>query len=436
LVAVVHLVAIVSNAVNLPYMDEWETLAPGALGPVLDWAWILRPHNEHRIVFTKILTWSLYKTTGWHHIANLVLNFFIYLAELGAFVWMLRAIAPQASRKERPFLSATEFFWCLLGLSGLAWENHSWGFQSQFHFFLLFYFVAMATAVRRDHWLWVSGIAAVASAWSFSSGVICAATVATLIAGRAMAGLVAWRKASIQIVIIGSGLALWRSGFEKNAAHPEFNWPWSKAFWTHNLTMLGSGWAMPANLKMVAAAGVLALLVLHFGMSTWQLVTNNRKKQATALLELGVAGAGLVAVAAVTSIARGGLGVEQANSARYTEFTFFILPLTWAALTRDNKIGLTQLLSKAQITAITVISFISLGFCFAPKFAFTEVYRVHRERMEAGRQCVAQYYAGTPPAGKICDTLYIAPIDRRLDRARELNLAFTAEYGINQGVTP
>ena len=38
ILATVHLVTIVANSVNLPFMDEWEMLKIGALGDKLDWA--------------------------------------------------------------------------------------------------------------------------------------------------------------------------------------------------------------------------------------------------------------------------------------------------------------------------------------------------------------------------------------------------------------
>lgn len=433
-IAAVHLVAIVANSVNLPFMDEWEALRPGALGPDLDWAWVLRPHNEHRIVFTKLLTWILFKSTGWHHIANLVLNFLIYLVEMAAFVVMLRAINPANKRKPGQVISPGEFFWCLLGLSGLAWENHSWGFQSQFHFFLLFYFIAVAAAVRPDRWFGITGISAVASAFSFSSGVVCAGTVAFFLTIRAMAGMVTWRRALPQITIIVAGLAAWGTGFQKNAGHPEYSWPWTKAFWTHYLSMIGNGWSLPEGLKIPVTAAVLTVITVHFAISLAQLSTRKRLNQAVPLINAGSALAGLLATAALTSLARGGFGVEQANSSRYTEFSFFILPLTWTILTAISGIGLdmTNRIPGRQAAMIKAVFAVMLIIFFAPRFAFTRVYRWHKIEMQKGRDCVARYYDGNLAPDQICSTIYIAPLSQQLERAQELNLAFTAEYRVNR----
>ena len=435
-VAVLHLVAIVSASVNLPYMDEWEALQPGALGGTLDWPWLLRPHNEHRIVPTKLLTWALYKATGWHHVANVVFNFCLYLVELATFIWMQRRILPEKKPTDSACLSQTEFIWCFLGLSGLAWENHSWGFQSQFHFFLLFYFLAIGFAVRNDRFFRLAGVAAVASAFSFSSGVICAVAVAGLLILRALIRATPWRFAAIQTAIIAVGIISWGTGFQKNTGHPDYSWPWTRPFWDHYLSMLGSGWSMPAALKVPVALSVLALLVIHFAIAIPAALSHGQKRQLYGLINLGFAGGGLLATAAVTSLARAGLGADQGASSRYTEFTFFILPLAWTALTHFRGIAPTNTLKKRQVTVIKASFFFLIFWCFAPAFAYTKVYKWHRSQMLAGHACVAGLFAGDLPEHHICDTIYIAPLRSLLDRAVELNLAFTADYRINRGVTP
>ncbi|NDE16771.1 hypothetical protein EBZ80_17745 [bacterium] len=149
-VAALHLVAIVASSVNLPYMDEWEALTGSTLAPALNWSWVFMPHNEHRIVPTKILTWILYKSTGWHHIANVVCNFFLYLAELCAFIWMTRRAGSSRTVHDTGGLTTAEFIWCLLGLSGLAWENPTGdsGYLGSLHWLLRIRF-PLASFARR-----------------------------------------------------------------------------------------------------------------------------------------------------------------------------------------------------------------------------------------------------------------------------------------------
>ena len=434
ILAVLHLTAIIAGAVNLPFMDEWEMLKGGALGADLDWAWVFRPHNEHRIVFTKILTWILFRFTAWHHLAGLVLNFGLYLLALLAFILILRAT--NGKKFETGSLA-----WAALGLSAISWENHSWGFQSQFHFFLLFYFMAILLTIRRDWWAWLAGPAAVASAFSFSSGILCAAAVAGLILSRCALGYSRWRYAIVQLALITLGIALWMSGFEKNPGHPAFSWPWDGgAFWAHYLTMIGTGWAMPSPARIPLVALVLTLMIIHYLTIFFGNFRNIKTDSATAtreaLLTLGFCAVGLLATGAVTSLARGGMGIQQAESSRYTEFTFFLLPLVWVSFSLssfDSDAGLARFFSQRQATILKWISGSLIVLSFGPWFSFGRVYTWHKAQLQTGRECVAQFYAGEMPGGAQCPTLYIAPLDEQLRRARELNLAFPAEYRINPG---
>jgi hypothetical protein len=435
-VAMAHLLSIVATAVNLPFMDEWEALQPAGMTGAFNLEWILRPHNEHRIVPTKLLTWLLYRANAWHHVANVVFNFCLYLVELAAFIWMLRATIPENRRSHSASLSKTEFIWCLLGLSGLAWENHSWGFQSQFHFFLLFYFLAIGLATRNDRLFWLTGVTAIASAYSFSSGVLCALAVAGLILLRAFSGTTPWRHSVVQITIIIAGIIAWGTGFQKNPGHPAYAWPWTKPFWDHYLSMLGGGWAMPGALKTPFACLVLTLLAGHFAIAIPSAVKRGHTRQFQGLISIGFAVGGLLATAAVTSLARAGLGVEQAASSRYTEFTFFILPLAWTALTKYQGLAPEAFFGKRQGSVIKMFFAIFILWCFVPMFQFSKIYQPHKEQMQIGRECVAKVFSGELPESQICETIYIAPIKPLLDRAVELNLAFTADYRINRGGTP
>ena len=432
ILAVLHLTAIIASAVNLPFMDEWEMLRIGALGDKLDWAWVFRPHNEHRIVFTKILTWLMLKLTAWHHIAMLVLNFGLYLLSLLAFVSVLQ-------KANCPTTGAGPSVWAALGLSALSWENHSWGFQSQFHFFLLFYFAALLLVIRGGRWAWLAGPLAVASAFSFSSGILCAAAVAGLMTARCALGYSRWRSVLPQVALIALGITLWMSGFEKNPGHPAFIWPWDgPVFWAHFLTMIGTGWALPSQARIPMVSLVLTFIIVHYIMIFFGNFRKNRTEIAKSiresLLTLAFCAAGLLATGAVTSLARGEMGVQQAESSRYTEFTYFLLPLVWVSFSLTplgSGAGLARFLNRRQATILKWGCGILIVAAFAPWFSFGRAYKWHKKEMTAGRACVAQFYAGEPHGGANCPTIYIAPLDEQLQRARELNLAFPAEYRIN-----
>lgn len=78
-------VFIYTNAVNVPWMDDLEAFlkfivsyqnAPTLTGKI---DWLLRPNNEHRILFAKLATITLYNLTGQVNFATLILVAYLFL---------------------------------------------------------------------------------------------------------------------------------------------------------------------------------------------------------------------------------------------------------------------------------------------------------------------------------------------------------------------
>jgi len=85
-------VFIYTNAVNVPWMDDLEAFlkfllayqdAPTLAGKI---DWLLRPNNEHRILFAKLATIALYNLTGQVNFATLILIAYLFLL---ATLWVL-----------------------------------------------------------------------------------------------------------------------------------------------------------------------------------------------------------------------------------------------------------------------------------------------------------------------------------------------------------
>ncbi|HWL17976.1 MAG TPA: hypothetical protein VNR00_20355, partial [Opitutus sp.] len=122
---------------DLPVLDQWDGEAEFALRPWLEnrltAADILKPHNEHRIVTTKLQTLALTALNRqWDGYVETVFNAFIHLASAVLLLWCARR-----------WLRGPPFFWfglLLLLLFSLpfSWENTLVGFQAQFYYLLLF----------------------------------------------------------------------------------------------------------------------------------------------------------------------------------------------------------------------------------------------------------------------------------------------------------
>ncbi|QJD79102.1 hypothetical protein [Spirosoma rhododendri] len=85
-------VFVYTNAVNVPWMDDLEAFlkfilsyqdAPTLAGKI---DWLLRPNNEHRILFAKLATITLYNLTGQVNFATLILVAYLFLLTM---LWVL-----------------------------------------------------------------------------------------------------------------------------------------------------------------------------------------------------------------------------------------------------------------------------------------------------------------------------------------------------------
>lgn len=135
LFAFYNLYQVWTNAVDLPYWDEWDTyLSSCVLKDKLDINWLFSHWNEHKIVFTKFLTWLQYRIDGWNIAHQIKFNFFIQIASLAVLYKLLRSTA-------KSFALLPLFF--IPYFSDIIYENALWGFQSQFYIMTLFCFLAI-----------------------------------------------------------------------------------------------------------------------------------------------------------------------------------------------------------------------------------------------------------------------------------------------------
>ena len=170
---IANLFFILRYSIDIPFWDEWGFLIPNALSKDLNISWLFRQHNEHRIILTKLVGWILYRLFDWNLTYSIILNWFIFGALLGEVALFL----PRFSEKEK--LSILWFFPFLF--STLAYENHTWAFQSQFHFFLLFFILATRLLFQpklTSGKILLGGMCCILSTFSFSAGFICSLSLA------------------------------------------------------------------------------------------------------------------------------------------------------------------------------------------------------------------------------------------------------------------
>lgn len=177
---------------DLPKWDQWYAEGAALILPYeqhrLTWHEFVRPHNEHRIGFTRALALGLYVATGrWDARLECVTNAALAAAlAVAGFFGGCRAIA---GRWHGLWLLLVLFLTAL----PIAWDNLLSGFHSQQYFLIGFSvagIVCVGTAARTRVW-WVGVICLGCALFAMASGLLAA------VAGAAALG---WTMRSIREV--------------------------------------------------------------------------------------------------------------------------------------------------------------------------------------------------------------------------------------------
>jgi hypothetical protein len=143
---------------SLPVWDQIDGEGENAIRPflenrlTLDDLW--RPHNEHRIVFTKLYTIALTALNGqWDSYVETVGNAILHALFVPFFLLWIRQRVQGI-----PFATIASVVTALWILP-LDWENTLQGFQSQFYFLIWLSFLQMRGVLESDRfsWKWTFG---------------------------------------------------------------------------------------------------------------------------------------------------------------------------------------------------------------------------------------------------------------------------------------
>ncbi|MBI2602720.1 MAG: hypothetical protein HYW48_06670 [Deltaproteobacteria bacterium] len=405
LLMAIQFVNIVTFSVNVPAGDEWEPLRSTIFQSPLSLDWLFALHNEHRIPLTKLITWMMFKFFDWNVSLQIALNYVLYVLLASTSVLSLQR-----------FTGAPCGIILCLFASTIPHENHFWGFQSQFHLFLLFFVLSTVFLLRTDKWRWLSPAFAVLSAYSFSSGVICSWAVggaSVLMALQSRRNVREFLFFTLTALSIFAASLLWFKGFQKNPGHPAFVWPWMWPFWEHffNTLALGFGYT-EQNVLPGAIIFLMAIpLTLHRFLSILRRPELQRQWVASLVLLLGI-----TACLGAISLARASLGLK---SSRYGEIGFiFMLPfwvLLWGFV-KEIKFG------SIQKTVVALGLGLVLALPFLDDFNSYRIYKQIGLHRQAGLSCMQSYYAGGGDG--FCPTLYPASLKEAFDQAKALHLSF------------
>jgi hypothetical protein len=320
----------------IPFWDMWS----GYIGFFVNagdggWASWWKPHNEHRIVFSRLLFWLDLKffhgTIAFLFVANLV------LAALAAwlFMAMIRQTVP-APAHPGPGRVVGAAVVCLL-FSWVQSENLGWGFQSAFFFAQLvplfaFYLLyrAQVTPTRRHLLFVAAAVAGFASLGTMANGVLVLPLMAVLAAilkfdRTRIAILAVLAAAAALLYFSGVSPLRQRSGLGAAMGNPLGLLHYTVLYLGSPFYYLPSGGRPAADLAgaffLIGAACLVVMAFLRVRVSP----AESAGGVASALL---VFVGYIVATAFITGYGRLVLGVDQALSSRYTTAAL----MGWCAL--------------------------------------------------------------------------------------------------------
>ncbi|MBS0663743.1 MAG: hypothetical protein JSR48_10805 [Verrucomicrobia bacterium] len=194
---------------DLPSWDQWDAEGEVVLRPWVE-GWmglkeILHPHNEHRLITTKLYVLGLFVANGqWDGFLETTVNAAIHTA---AALVLLLGVARWLSR---PWpLVAGGLLALLFGLP-FAWENTLFGFQVQFYFLLLFSLGHVWLTVEGDRFSgrWFLGqLCGVLALCSLASGFLSSVAVLAVL-GHRLVRERRWTAQQIVTAVLAIGLSI------------------------------------------------------------------------------------------------------------------------------------------------------------------------------------------------------------------------------------
>jgi len=381
-------------SVDMPYLDQWEFVPflekslTGTLTVQDFWA----QHNEHRLVFPRVIMLALARLTHWDIRCELAVNFLLGVAIFVLLAAQMRVTARSGGlhgeHRLYPLISVLVF-------SLSQWQNWFLGWQLQeFLSLLAAQGVVFLLSGPELHRRQLPGAAAlgIVAAFSFANGMLVWGVGLVLVLMIRPARR-EWR-AAFPAIWLGTAVLVtvaYLHGYRTPSYHPPVSslWIHLRDYPAYVLVYLGQP-VINWSLRGAAAAGAIGL-ASWAGLLAWLYA----KRGTPAQLLAPYLGLGLYALgsAALTGVARVGFGIEQALSSRYITMAnplwAAVIVLVWLAWA--SRSGSEGSVSRRRGQAVAVL--------FALLLIGASLYGAYRwtERCHAYRAARAELLTGSDP---------------------------------------
>ncbi|MCU1203391.1 hypothetical protein JAK25_05800 [Stenotrophomonas maltophilia] len=320
---------VLTHGSSSPFWDQWDAEFDNLLLPYLrgelDIGHFFAAHNEHRILFTRLISLGLFALNGNQFDAKveMLFNVLPHAAAIGAMAWAGMRTLPAAAR---PLLALGTF---ALAASPLGWENLIAGFQNQFFILALLSVVtawlASADVLGRTRIIVMVACAGLAL-FTMASGVFAAAAAAGLLIYRLLSGDVDRRQGGLALgllmIVAMAGLLMMPQAPHGDTFHAHSAAQFMQALKNTLAWPLRPLWISVVVLWLPTAA--LSVLMLRRIFNRSSVLRGER---------FAFAIAGWVLVQAVAMAYSRGIEVEHAVSSRYTDLlTIGVINNLWLVL--------------------------------------------------------------------------------------------------------
>jgi hypothetical protein len=316
--------------VDVPYNDQWSELPvfEKAFSGRLTFHDLWEPHNEHRILFPRLVFIALARLTQWNVRAELAAIFLL----AGVIAWNLFVLLRRTWPGDPVRALLLAFLVNLCVFSPIQHQNWLWGFQLQF-----LAPIACLTAVLAlpEHWsarrfAAAAGALCVVSSFSLASGFL--VWVATLPVWLARFPKATWARAGFLWMLgLAACLGLYLHGYTSPTHTFPLPSPFAepRLFANVFLGLLGQPMATAfakAWLAMAIALGLAGACL--YAVSLWAVARSPTLRERPTTVAWACLGAHALLATGLVTLGRAGAGDGSVFASRYTTLT---LPL-WVSL--------------------------------------------------------------------------------------------------------
>lgn len=321
---------VVKFSVNVPFNDEWSLVDFfGKLqSNTLNFADLWSLHNDHRMVFPKLIFIIVGITTHW----NVTIEMYLSVFFTGLTCYLILKISDNNSTKNKLFTYLSNLITTILIFSLIQIENWLWGFQVAWlwiNLWLMFaiFILTLPKNFNSKYKILLAALSCFIASFSSAHGLFTWLAMFPCIfmleteKKKKLSNLVIW----LIIFIICTFIYL--NGYHKPAAHPETISIFSQSLITINyfFTLIGNSLFFPKYNNTVIIGLIIFLTFLAFNLLFIISIFKNKNQFLQEIVPWISLSWFAIIFAVVTTLARAGFGVNHALASRYTTVSILLL---------------------------------------------------------------------------------------------------------------